>query len=383
MSKSVSRQIAIAVVLGISALSTPPLLAEQGKWYVGAGAGISRLTPDTDGSDFTLDKEASVAAGLYLGRDINDRLGIELAYTNLGKAELSANESIDYSALSLGGVLYVLGETKLAHRQDDWSGYIRFGLNKITNESDVQLAEKDNTALWLGAGIQWPVGPTWGVRGELTSFDGDAQVAMASIYWRPAGLSGRSSDNSSVTPAAVPRPVAKAPTVTRPEPEQAPVVTPEPTPEPTPVPVPDTAIAENAPLSGPSVSSCAVPAAGEPLNSQGCALFSGVQQGVEFEGDTTNLTPVGKTLLSRLAGSLNLYPELLVEVRVHTQTYTDPDQAHTLSRERAIAVARFLVAQGVDVKRLKARAFGSIQPRADNFTPGGRRLNNRVELRVL
>ncbi|ASJ75558.1 OmpA family protein [Granulosicoccus antarcticus] len=382
MSNSVSRHIACVVVLGISAFSASPLLAQQGKWYAGAGAGISRLTPDTDGSDFSLDKESSTAAGLYLGRDINDRLGIEIAYTDLGKAELSAGESIDYSALSLGGVLYVLGDTELAHRQDGWSGYVRFGLNKITNDSDVQLAEKDNTALWLGAGIQWPVGSSWGVRGELTSFDGDAQVAMASVYWRPGGLQSRTRNGSRATPAAVPRPAVVKPTVSKPEPE----LVPEPVPAAAPAaaPIQEAVVAgNNAPLSGPSVSSCAVPAAGEPLNSQGCALFSGVQQGVEFEGETTTLTAVGKTLLSRLAGSLNLYPELLVEIRVHTQTYTDPDRAQTLSRERAVAVARFLVAQGVAVKRLKARAFGSIQPRADNFTPGGRRLNNRVELRVL
>jgi len=147
-------------------------------------------------------------------------------------------------------------------------------------------------------------------------------------------------------------------------------------------PAPQTVVTVEQPLST-SASACAVPAAGEPLDAQGCALFSGVLQGVEFVGDSTRLTGVGETLLTRLAGSLNQYPERVVEIRVHTQSFAQADRANELSRARAVAVARYLVGQGVDVKRLKARAFGDTQPRAGNDTAGGRRLNNRVELRVL
>lgn len=385
MSISVSRVTAFAVALGSSVLTALPVHAQPGQWYVGAGAGISRLTPDTDGSDFTLDDDGSMAASLYLGMDVSNWLGIEVAYTDLGEAGLSGDETVGYSALSLGGVAYVLGERDARRRQHAWSGYLRFGLNKIRNESDFELYKEDNTALWLGAGVQWPVGPTWGVRGELTSFDGDSQAAMASVYWRPTAQRNISGNTARVPPATVPRPVESpedkpaSKTVAAPAPD--PVDTPVSKPVVTPLSESQSPAATQ--FSGPSVSSCAVPTAGEPLNSQGCALFSGVLQGVEFEGDTTTLTAIGETLLSRLAGTLNLYPELIVEIRVHTQTYTDPDRARSLSRERAVAVARFLVAQGIDVKRLRARAFGSTQPRAGNQTPGGRRLNNRVELRVL
>lgn len=390
MSISVSRVTAIAVFLGSSVLSTLPVHAQTGQWYLGAGAGISRLTPDTDGSDFTLDDDGSMAAGLYLGMDVGEWLGIEAAYTALGEAGLSGNETVGYTAISLGGIAYVLGEREARRRLDSWSGYVRFGLNKISNESDIQLDKEDNTALWLGAGVQWPVGPTWGFRGELTSFDGDAQAAMASVYWRPTARRTRSDDIARVPPAPSAPPIVKekAP-VDKPSTSpvdvsaSATVEVPVSKPVDTPPPRPLSTTQAPAQLSGPSVSTCAVPAAGEPLDAQGCALFSGVLQGVEFEGDTTTLTPVGETLLSRMAGSLNRYPELVVEIRVHTQTYPDPERARNLSRERAVAVARFLVAQGVDVKRLKARAFGSTQPRAGNDTPGGRRLNNRVELRVL
>ncbi len=386
MSISVPRVTAFVVALGSSVLSTLPVHAQTGQWYVGAGAGISRLTPDTDGSDFTLDNDGSMAASLYLGMDVVNWLGIEAAYTDLGEAGLSGEETVAYSALSLGGIAYVLGERDARRRQDAWSGYVRLGFNKISNESGIDLDKEDNTALWLGAGVQWPVGPTWGVRGELTSFDGDSQAAMASVYWRPTAQRNSSGNIARVPSTPVSRPVEASAPVDKPVnkavdglPAAAPVDAPVSKSVVTPLPESQ----EPAPTQLSGSSNCTVPAAGEPLDSQGCALFSGVLQGVEFEGDTTTLTPIGETLLSRLAGSLNLYPELIVEIRVHTQTFTDPNRARSLSRERAVVVARFFVAEGVDVKRLKARAFGSTQPRAGNDTPGGRRLNSRVELRVL
>ena len=379
---SVSRVVALSMTLGSLVLATQPALAQQGNWYVGAGAGVSRLSPDTDGSDFTLDDEASVAAGVYAGMDIGHRLGVEAAWTQLGEAGLSGGENVEYSAVSIGGIAYVLGETDVRRRQDSWSGYLRLGLSKISNESDILLAEEDNTAIWAGAGIQWPMGDSWGLRGELASFDGDAQAATASVYWRP-GATRSTGRNSRPVPARLPQPQPQP----QPQPEaKLPAKTPAPVEkapaDPAARPAQQTVVTVEQSLSA-SASSCAVPAAGEPLDAQGCALFSGVLQGVEFEGESTNLTRVGETLLSRLAGSLNLYPELVVEIRVHTQTFPELERARELSRARAVAVARYLMGQGVDVKRLKARAFADTQPRAGNDTPGGRRLNNRVELRVL
>lgn len=381
----VSRVVALCLTLGALVLSAQPAFAQQGDWYVGAGAGLSRLSPDTDGSVYTLDDEASAAAGVYIGMDISRRLGVEAAWTQLGEAGLSEGESIDYSALSIGGIAYVMGHADVGQRHDGWSAYLRLGLNKISNKSDILLAEEDNTAIWAGAGIQWPMSPVWGLRGELASFDGDAQAALASVYWRPGAA--RSTRRSAAPPMPASQPAqTRAPVQPRPEVTSPPVIA-TPTVPAEPVrqatrPAPQTVVTVEESLAA-SASSCAVPAEGEPLDAQGCALFSGILQGVEFEGDSTSLTRVGETLLTRLAGSLGLYPELQVEIRVHTQTFNEPGRARDLSRDRAIAVARYLVGQGVDVKRLKARAFGDTQPRAGNDTAGGRRLNNRVELRVL
>ncbi len=54
--------------------------------------------------------------------------------------------------------------------------------------------------------------------------------------------------------------------------------------------------------------------------------------------------------------------------------------AQKLSAARALAVARALVAKGVDCKRLLPVAFGDTKPVAAGDTPEGKARNTRVEL---
>ena len=368
MSKVVQRVLGSVFMSMIGIVFSMPTHALDGAWYVGAGAGISRLAPDTDGSEYTLDDEMSTAAGLYLGLDINDWLAAEAAYTTLGEATLSAGETIGYTAISLGAIAYVYGQRDIRARQQGLSGYLRLGLNSIDNDASIDLNKADNTAIWLGAGLQWPVGRQWGVRGEVTSYDGDAQAAMASVYWRSAP------DARSRRLPPVRKP-ATTPPVAAPRADTVPATAPAPAP----APVPDPAVSPRQI----AANDCVQPAANEPSDARGCALISGVMQGVDFQPDTATLTPVGLQLLTRLAATLVQNPDLVIEIQLHTQVYAQSGRAMQLSRERVLAVARYLASQSVDVKRLRARAFGSEQPRADNDTPGGRRLNNRVVLRVL
>ena len=54
------------------------------------------------------------------------------------------------------------------------------------------------------------------------------------------------------------------------------------------------------------------------------------------------------------------------------------DQAQ--SERRALTVARWLIAHGIDCKRLVAVGFGPTKPIADTSTPEGRAQNTRIEL---
>lgn len=346
--------------------------AFEGTWYLGAGAGMSRLAPDTDGSDFTLTDDASVAANVYLGLDVTDWLSAEVGYTDLGEATLSGSEKIGYSAFSVGAVGYVLGHREADERQEGLSGFLRLGLNSMDNSATIALDKSDSTSVWLGAGVQWPLGRQWGLRAELSSYDGDAQAALASIYWRSKGRDGAR--------AAIPEPQAppamKKPAVTvTPVPKPKPLITPD---KPAAVPTPQQ------PAKTPALSAdCSVPAAGEPTDANGCALFSGVLAGVEFVSGSAKLAPQASAQLDTLAESLNQHPDLVIEIQVHTDESLGADGSMALSRERVLSVARYLAGQSVNVKRLRARAFGATMPRADNNTAAGRKLNNRVVLRVL
>ena len=53
----------------------------------------------------------------------------------------------------------------------------------------------------------------------------------------------------------------------------------------------------------------------------------------------------------------------------------------SLSKRRAKALRNFLIAQGVDSKKIKALGLGEKNPIADNATSQGQSINRRGELR--
>ena len=54
-----------------------------------------------------------------------------------------------------------------------------------------------------------------------------------------------------------------------------------------------------------------------------------------------------------------------------------------LSANRALSVANYLQAQGIQANRLMSRGYGSELPVATNNTPAGRQMNRRVELDIV
>ena len=216
----------LALVSLTSIAFSTQAIAVEGSWQVGVNAGLSRLSPDTGGSGFTLDDDQSAAAGFYFGFDLMPIISAELAFTSLGEASLSDNESIEYQAISLGATAYLWGEKEADRRSNGASVYARLGVSAIDNESDIALDESDNIALWLGLGVQYPFSESWGLRAEITSFDGDAQTVMAGVFWR-TGTSSRDETaalaNNGLQPNRPEEPDASAPT------QPAEPVIPEPT----------------------------------------------------------------------------------------------------------------------------------------------------------
>jgi outer membrane protein OmpA-like peptidoglycan-associated protein len=72
-----------------------------------------------------------------------------------------------------------------------------------------------------------------------------------------------------------------------------------------------------------------------------------------------------------------------VEVAGHTDSVGDESYNQQLSEKRAQAVKDYLVKGGVGEDRISVVGYGESQPRGSNDTVEGRRLNRRVEIRVI
>jgi outer membrane protein OmpA-like peptidoglycan-associated protein len=86
--------------------------------------------------------------------------------------------------------------------------------------------------------------------------------------------------------------------------------------------------------------------------------------------------------LDALGSSLLQFSESRVLVAGHTDNVGDPIRNRLLSRQRAEAVAAWLVARGVNASRLQVQGMGSDAPLADNATAEGRARNRRVEITI-
>jgi OmpA-OmpF porin, OOP family len=88
--------------------------------------------------------------------------------------------------------------------------------------------------------------------------------------------------------------------------------------------------------------------------------------------------------LPQLVDLLVRSPTWRIRIEGHTHSQEGEEGARKqLSEARARAVAELLVNAGVEPSRIETEGFADTRPKAPNFTPRGRELNQRVELLVL
>jgi len=108
-----------------------------------------------------------------------------------------------------------------------------------------------------------------------------------------------------------------------------------------------------------------------------------IKDDVLFAEGSTELTPLGRSVLDGIAQMLNQndYP-------VSVEGHTDNVPIHTaqfpsnweLSSFRATNVARYFIQRGVATERLRAIGYADTRPIADNDSAAGRARNRRVSL---
>ncbi len=88
-------------------------------------------------------------------------------------------------------------------------------------------------------------------------------------------------------------------------------------------------------------------------------------------------------VLDGFVGFLNDNPDIVIEIRGHTDNVGSLQTNMTLSNNRAKAVYDYLIHKGVDSSRLRYQGFGPEMPVASNETEAGRAKNRRTEFYII
>lgn len=108
-----------------------------------------------------------------------------------------------------------------------------------------------------------------------------------------------------------------------------------------------------------------------------------LDQVVEFEVKSFQLTDVGTALLDDVVAALAEAPEVRVLIVGHTDDRGSDEENQLLSVQRASAVLSYLVSQGLDSDRFDSIGHGESQPIESNSTSAGRARNRRITFTAL
>ncbi|CAM2802935.1 outer membrane beta-barrel protein [Legionella worsleiensis] len=143
-------------------------------YYAGIGLGVSQLA-DIE-NFYQLDHDA-LAGRFFLGYNINEYLGVETSYSELGETRYYIPGTFvtgDYSiySLSLVGKLYLpLGNQSPANL------YALVGASQLWGKFDISYGSlplldfsSDGTALTIGAGVSYDINQYVTLNGEITAY---------------------------------------------------------------------------------------------------------------------------------------------------------------------------------------------------------------------
>jgi outer membrane protein OmpA-like peptidoglycan-associated protein len=112
-------------------------------------------------------------------------------------------------------------------------------------------------------------------------------------------------------------------------------------------------------------------------------LLVGMTGETAFETDSDQIQPAFYSTMDKISGIVTKYGKTSLDVAGHTDNTGTVAYNQGLSERRAMAVERYLEADGVVPERIYATGLGQNQPVASNATPEGRRLNRRVDITIV
>lgn len=87
--------------------------------------------------------------------------------------------------------------------------------------------------------------------------------------------------------------------------------------------------------------------------------------------------------LDELVAMLQNNPNMEIQLEGHTDARGNAKLNMKLSEDRVDAVKNYLVGKGIDKRRIKTKAFGGTKPLSRGDDAESRRMNRRVEVRIL
>ena len=104
---------------------------------------------------------------------------------------------------------------------------------------------------------------------------------------------------------------------------------------------------------------------------------------IYFNLDNSEIREDAKPILNDLLKTMNNYPNLAFEVGVHADERYPNELSRCLSCRRAESIRNYLVENGIDPKRVKAKGYNDSKPKIRNAkTEEQHQQNRRVEIRI-
>jgi len=340
-----------------SACLCMPALAHHGpgkfhnKFYIGGSGGISRVDPEViGGQNLTVDENTSEGGKVFIGWDFRPHMALEFALADLGEADIGPNDvgEVEYRVANLSFMYHFFnagGYQRLLDRQG-FGAFWKIGIGGLDNDSELDVTRRNDVHASAGVGVEYGTRIGFAVRGEVEAFDEDAALASVGVLWR-FGRNALSSGAGLVAAGGAAVGLGG-----------------------------DDDDSDGVPN---NLDDCPDTPADDPVTPDGCAMFGGVLNGVNFASGSDELTDEAQSVLNDAADSLLRYPNVNVEVQAHTDSQGAADYNLALSKQRALSTVRYLILRGVPSEQLQARAYGESKPLESNDTAEGRTANRRVE----
>jgi outer membrane protein OmpA-like peptidoglycan-associated protein len=121
---------------------------------------------------------------------------------------------------------------------------------------------------------------------------------------------------------------------------------------------------------------------GVSVTRNGDQIILNMPSNITFATDRDQVISGFYPTLNSVALVLKKFNRTIVDVYGHTDSTGSDSHNFDLSQRRALSVANYLNAQGVDSRRFAVTGFGATRPIASNATSEGRAQNRRVEIQL-